>query len=396
MVRVLFVDDEAPALDALRRRLHSQRDAWEMHFVSKPSEALKVVDEVAPDIVVTDLRLPEMDGAKLLSEVEKRNPRTVRIVLTGMVSQRSFVESVGVAHQFLPKPFDPEALKYAIGRACDLRKWVSQPEIASTLHGLGRLPPLPQTYRELNCAVRRDASLAEIGKIVAGDPSLTARLLQVANSAYFSPRRPITSAELATSFLGLEMLRPIILIDGIGGDGELGQEAATRLQSVWHHSIKVGSCARALAQHEKLSRDEVASAFSLGVMHDVGAILLAKHHPIIDASDGKRCADEIERERFGLAHTEAGAFLVLSWGLPDDIVEVVAAHHDPRRFGDMSRLTPGYLVAAACSFQDDGPNDGVSLARDRLLESLAVRGLSARFAVWREIIAKAADRAVGT
>jgi HD-like signal output (HDOD) protein len=391
MVRVLFVDNEARALDGLRRRLHSQKDVWEMQFVSSASEALRLIDQAPPDIVVTDLRLQEMDGAALLAEVEKRSPRAVRIVLSGMVNQRSFVESVGIAHQFLPKPFDPEALKIAIGRACDLRRWVSQPEVAEAIRGLGQLPPLPQTYRQLNEAVQREASLAEIGRIIAMDPSLTARVLQVANSAYFSPRRPIASAELAASFLGLEMLRPIVVMNGVG-DSPTNADVATRLQSIWRHSLEVGSCARALAQFEKLSREEAAAAFSLGVMHDVGAILLAQRHAPVEGGDERRAADEVERAHFGLAHTEAGASLVLSWGLPDDIVEVVAAHHDARRIAATTHRTPGFLVAAACAFLDE-ENGGDSRGGEGLRTALQTLGASDRFTEWKRVVDATCDRA---
>ena len=390
MVRVLFVDDDTPVLDALRRQLHAQRGAWEMHFVSTPTAALKVVDEHAPDVVVTDLRLPEMDGAKLLSEVGKRSPNAVRIVLSGMVNQRSFVESVGVAHQFLPKPFDAAALRNAIGRACDLRRWVARPEIMRAVQGLGDLPPLPQTYRQLTEAIRRDASLSEMGKIISADPSLTARLLQVANSAFFSPRRPITSAELAASFLGLEMLRPIVLVDGIGGGGALPEIVKPRLECVFRHSLEVAARARALAQHEKLSREDIASAFSLGVMHDIGAILLAKDHDPIDSGTGSQSADEVESEKFGLTHTEAGAFLALSWGLPDDIVEVIASHHDPIRFGTTGPIGPGLLVAAAGALLEDLHSGGMPIATEGLRAALNARGLSDRVDTWKGVI-EAAD-----
>jgi len=384
MTCVLIVDGEADGLEELCRQLHSAREEWEMHVVATPREALGFMDVRAPDVVVIDLA-QMVDGVKLLLEVEKRQPNAVRIVTSTQAEHRSYVESIGVAHQFLQKPVEPDSLMEAIARACALRRWAVRPGVVSSVRRYGRPPRLPQVYRALVQAVQRDASLAEIGAIVGSDPAMTARLLQVANSAFFAPRHPITSAELATSFLGLEMVRAIVIFEGIAGAGSAGPVVDRRVHDIWRHSLEIAATAQRLADHEKLPRDQVASAFSLGVMHDLGAILLARHHDPIDAGDQRHSAEEIERERHGVAHTEAGACLVLDWGLPDDVVEVLAFHHEPLRFGTTSRPTAGFLVAAACAFRDVSAAGPDPRAVERLSAALAARGLADRLDPWHAV-----------
>jgi len=387
MVRVLFVDDEANVLAGLRRLLRGQRPDWELNFAATASEALGIAANEVPDVVVSALRLPKMSGVEFLSHVERRWPRAVRIVLSGQVNERAFVESSGVAHQFLPKPVDPEALLRTIDRASALRTWANRPEIAKEVARIGRLPPLPQVYRELTAAVQLEGSLAEIGRIIARDPSLTARVLQVVNSAYFAPRRPITSAEIAASFLGLDMLRPLVIFQGVTDDSATDPVVALRMQETWQRSLEVAYTARDLALHEKLPAHEAASAFSLGVLHDVGQLLLARHHPPIATEDVDHAADELERRRHGVAHTEVGALVLLTWGLPDDVVEVAAWHHDPSRLVATGRLSPGLLVAAAGALRDATVPGGDSFAAARLEAALATGGFADRLAAWREVAA---------
>lgn len=388
MMCVLIVDGDKAELEALCRPLLSKHEEWELNFVATPGDALEFMVEDAPDVIVIDFaRL--VDGVALLQEVQARHPRAIRIVTSTRPEHRSYVESIGIAHQFLLKPLQADALMEAIARASALRRWAVRPDVVSSVRRFGRPPRLPQIYRAFTQAVQREASLSEIGAIVGADALMTGRLLQVANSALFAPRHPITSAEHAAAFLGLEKLRAVVIFEGLAGGSSGGPAIEARVGAIWRHSFEIAATASLLAGHEKASRDEVASAFSLGIMHDLGAILLARHHDPIDAGEEERSADEIERDRHGIAHTEAGALLALEWGLPDDVVEVIAFHHDPVRFGTSNRPSAGFFVAAACAL-GDAPAEGFDrCAIERLAAVLAARGLSDRLVTWRDVANRA-------
>ena len=116
--RILFVDDEPMILQGLQRMLRPLRDEWDMVFVDGGEKALAAMAESTFDVVVTDMRMPVMNGAQLLTEIRKRHPSTVRLILSGHADKDLVSQCLGVAHQYISKPCDPEQLKTTIRSAC--------------------------------------------------------------------------------------------------------------------------------------------------------------------------------------------------------------------------------------------------------------------------------------
>lgn len=389
MLRVLFIDDEQNALGALRRALRPHQGEWEMRFLDDPSAALKVCEEFSPDVIITDVKMRGLDGITLLTELVRRGSQAVRVVMSGLSSQRAFVDTLGVANQFLLKPVDRGVLEGVIQRAQELKEWLARPEVHAAVNECAPLPTLPTVYQAIVEAVRRDASLAEIGEIASEDPSITASVLQIANSAYFAPRNPISSVKLAASFLGLELLRPIVLFASLGVKLAADPNVRRRLDRVWRDGLEVARLARAIAVLENRPQEEAVAAFSFGVLHDVGSLMLSRHRDPIDAgASGKapgRSADELERESHRISHCDVGACILNSWGLPDDVVAVAAWHHDARRLVGQHGFSPTLFVAAAVALRSaiDASSETVEL--ERLKEALAKHGSGERFEKWQEL-----------
>ncbi|HOT51753.1 MAG TPA: response regulator, partial [Candidatus Hydrogenedentes bacterium] len=125
MKSILFVDDEPNVLDGLRRMLFPMQREWEMAFARSGAQALEQLEARHFDVVVTDMRMPGMDGSRLLAEVKKRHPDTLRFVLSGQSDSETLYRSVGEAHQFLSKPCKPALLKECVDRAFALRELLS-------------------------------------------------------------------------------------------------------------------------------------------------------------------------------------------------------------------------------------------------------------------------------
>ena len=106
--RILFVDDEPNVLEGLKRMLRGKRDEWDLAFAGTGPEALEILQREPLDGTVSDMRLPGMDGPQLLTEVQRRHPLIVRIVLSGQSDQAMILQSVRPAHQYLTKPCDAE------------------------------------------------------------------------------------------------------------------------------------------------------------------------------------------------------------------------------------------------------------------------------------------------
>src|ERR1041385_6203180 len=161
MKNLLFVDDEPKVLQALQRQLHGMRHEWKMDFLSDGNKALAFMEKSPVDVIVTDMMMPGMDGAQLLTEVNKRHPNTVRIVLSGHADRESVMRLVGPAHQYLSKPCDAEELRSAITRAFSLRDLLTNEQLKQLATRLKSLPTLPALHARLTEELRKDEPSTE-------------------------------------------------------------------------------------------------------------------------------------------------------------------------------------------------------------------------------------------
>jgi DNA-binding NtrC family response regulator len=202
--RILFVDDEPNVLAGLRRSLYSMREEWLMEFAASGPDALAAMERQVFDVVVTDMRMPGMDGAQLLNEVRERFPQTVRMVLSGQCDREAILNSVGPTHQYLSKPCDAEQLRSKIGQAFALRDLLENPVVQKVVSQLKDIPSLPALYQQILEELRsRDPSPAKVGKLIAKDMGMTAKTLQLVNSAFFGLRCHVSNPVQAANLLGL-------------------------------------------------------------------------------------------------------------------------------------------------------------------------------------------------
>ncbi len=121
MITILFVDDEPNVLNGLQRMLRPMRREWELCFAHSGAEALAILAEKKVDVIVSDMKMPGLDGAQLLEEVSAKYPQIGRIILSGYSEKELAVRSSDIAHEYLTKPCDTEVLKSAVSTANTLR-----------------------------------------------------------------------------------------------------------------------------------------------------------------------------------------------------------------------------------------------------------------------------------
>jgi CheY-like chemotaxis protein len=235
-LRVMFVDDEQRVLDGLRRMLRPRHRQWAMRFAGSGAQALELLDAEPVQILVTDMRMPGMDGAELLAEVRERHPETVRIILSGQAEEDAALRAVPVAHQFLTKPCDADTLIDALERAAALHRLLGDASLREAVGGVDSLPSPPAIWLALNERLRDpDADPAEVAGIAARDPAISAKLLQMVNSSFVGLARRLSSVEDAVAYLGLQTVRSLGLSIGafraLDADGVLGGGYADRLSS---------------------------------------------------------------------------------------------------------------------------------------------------------------------
>ncbi len=353
---LLFVDDEPNVIRGLKRMLRVMRDKWDMHFATSGIEALQLLNKVHIDVVISDMRMPEMDGATLLEEVMRCHPHIARIILSGYSDQKMILRSAKVAHRFLVKPCDLETLKNMVERTCFLNNLLVNEKLVELVRGIDFLPSLPTLYHKLiNAMHDPDTSLKRIGDIIAQDVAMAAKILQVVNSAFFGLPQKVSSPHLAVSLLGLDVIKGLVLYVQVFA--ALENDTATEeffLEDLWQHSLQVSALAEEIVldevDNDKILRED---ALIVGLLHDIGKLLLLKipgHHARIQKyMKEKKCSCcEAEYELMGSSHAEVGAYLLGLWGIPDHIVEAVALHHFPSRLLDntFSALTALHLANA--------------------------------------------------
>ena len=388
--RILFVDDERAVLEGLRDRMRRQRAKWEMSFVESGREALQVLGSEPIDVIVTDMRMPEMDGAALLATVQAKHPNVMRIVLSGHAEVESALRAVPVAHQFLSKPCDAGVLENVVERVCGLQALLGDETIRRIVGGIDKLPSLPRVYAQLTAALSDDdATVADLSRILKQDTAICAKLLQIVNSAFFRLARTVSTVEDAVTYLGWTSIKQVALA------AEVYQYSSDRptpisLDGLQSHAMLVGSLASRFFADKRMKED----AFLVGLLHDIGKLLLAVELPdhldqVLSEMKRRGCPmHSAEMFMGGVTHAEIGAYLLGLWGLPFPIVEAVANHHEPtrvdvREFGILAATH----IADALIHEESHPAAVDSDQCSALIEPSYVEalGLNDKLAGWREL-----------
>jgi len=312
------------------------RDEWELEFAGSGEDALRVMARHPFDVIVTDMRMPGMDGAQLLNEVRRRSPQTIRVVLSGQCDRETILRAVGSTHRYVSKPCDALQLKDTIKQALALRNQLETASLAKIVSQLKTIPSLPSSYQAMMDELGRpEPRLNQLATLVSRDMGMAAKCLQLVNSAFFGLRSPVSSPLQALSLLGLDTLKSLISSSHIFSVFKSGLFDANEIGWLWEHSFAVSICARTIAEVECASPKQIDDAVTAGLLHDTGKLVLAscmasEYKMVLDlAASAKISLTDAEHEVLGCSHAEVGAHLLGLWGLTDPIVEAVAFHLKP-------------------------------------------------------------------
>jgi HD-like signal output (HDOD) protein len=337
MKRILFVDDEPLVLQGLQRVLRSMRQEWAMEFVESGPKALERMAQLPFDVIVSDMRMPGMNGAELLNQVMRLYPKTVRLILSGHADKDLILKCVGSTHQFLSKPCEAAALKATMQRAASVETCLRNERLRQLVGQMEHLPSIPALYTEIVEALQNpDTMVEEVGAIIARDVGMTAKILKLVNSAFFGLRRRLSNPTEAAVYLGLDTIRSLVLLLSAFSQFESIKLEGFSLEALCGHSLETAAATRILARAQAADAKLADEAFAAGMLHDTGRIILAANLPdqfigaLQAAAQEKLTLAEAESKVFGANHAEVGGYLLDLWGLPVPVVEAVALHHCPR------------------------------------------------------------------
>ncbi|MBN1290662.1 MAG: HDOD domain-containing protein [Candidatus Latescibacteria bacterium] len=400
MKKILFVDDEPNILQALKRSLRNMRVEWDMDFAISGDKALEILAQERFDVIVTDMRMPGMNGLELLNAVRNKYPYIIRFVLSGHADKDFILRSVGPIHQYLTKPCDTDELKTMINKACSTNGLLIDSKLQELISQMETLPSLPLLYTKLMAELESpEASIKSVAKIISQDIGMSAKILQLVNSTFFGIRHHVASPEQAVSLLGMDIVSALVLSINVFEQFDSMTLEALSLSELWNHSRNVGMFAKKIAEYEKIDNKSKDYAFIAGLLHDIGKLILAVNIPetyksvIEDARKMQKSVIEGELKNFGVTHEKIGGYLMGLWGFPQPVIEAIASHHSS---DDIPSDTINPLTAVKYAniiehklFQDGKMSYHVKIDVSHLKE----HGLDTKFPIWESVCQQIADEA---
>lgn len=352
---VLFVDDEENILKGLKRMLHRYKKEWDMYFAVGAQEALEFLENVQVEVLVTDMKMPGMNGVELMQEVKKLYPKMARIVLSGHSERNDVIKSASLAHQYLAKPCKSDKLIGVINNTYYLNSILKDGEVRRVISTIEALPALPHTYNRLMSELNSpDFSLKKVGEIVAEDVGMSTSILKQVNSSFWGLANHIGSPEQAVNMLGAEIVKALVLSSHIFQ--LLDNNDAISIDDIEKTSLLTSRFSKVLASLLPMDRVQKDNAFIASLLLDVGRLILINNFP----QTYQVVLEEVQRNQgyslrqaeytvMGVTHAEIGAYLLGLWGMPADIVSAVALHHVPKILDDGNDFVIA-VAYAACAF----------------------------------------------
>jgi HD-like signal output (HDOD) protein len=389
MRRVLVVDDEPELIEQLRLALRPDEAGWTVTFALSPDEGLAALANDRYDVVLSDMVMPGMDGATLLGHVRERQPQAVRIAFSSFAAFDNGVRAAATAHLFIEKPRSLDELRGVVEHACRLQEMLREEELRRAAAGAKALPSAPEVYTELQRVLATGAAGAhEVADILGRDMAMSAKVLQLVNSAFFGLPSRISRIDHAVSYLGLTTLEAVVLsAEAFEAFPAAAQVEGFDLDGLQRHGALVGRIARRILP----GGDREGDVLIAGMLHDLGELVLAANDPEALAESLRvaraegRPLFEVEYDLRGSSHAEVGAYVLGIWNLPYTVVEAVARHHTAPLM-EPTELTPCLAVHVADALAHEAMPDAIpthgldeaTLSRARLLD---------RLPAWRRIAA---------
>lgn len=388
--RVLFAGGNALWLRQTLRDLHCLQPTWDCRCVDDSEQAARALAVAPFDAVVLDGQLA--GGPELVRKTKQALPNSIYLVRCDLHQTEIAAPWSQSGATLLAADTSAPQLVASLKRITQIREWMTNPALKKLLPQVRRLPTAPKLHAEVSKELQSPTGSFDVAaRLIAREPLMLAKILQVANSAFFGLAHEVTDASEALLVLGAERIKALILLAGVFSQYETAHGPDFSPEPVWTHSSQVAAFARAITLGETRDARTADAAFTAGLLHDVGKLILAGNLPqmytaVRRLQAARGCPQrEAELEVTGTTHAELGACLLATWGLPLPILEAIAWHHQP----DLGPQRGFSLLAAVhCAnvfAQETGGGDPGAARRDSIhVAYLLKAGLGDCRARWRE------------
>jgi HD-like signal output (HDOD) protein len=333
---IYIVDDQVAVLETAVLILRGNDDLWEVAGFSDPFEALAAVKNRPPDLILSDQLMPGMQGSQLLEEVRNVAPSAIRVIMSGYVSL-SKLTLITSAHQYIAKPFDIAKLRELVQRSFSAQERIVNKGLQSMATSLRSIPSLPQVHQSLLAELQDDrAAGSVIARMVAEDPGLSIKVLQLANSPVFGQGYLITNPTDAVMCLGTEMIAAIVLSQSLFRHYETLGHTDLDLPTVWSHCWETAYLAQFLCRQKRLPRRAAEEGFLAGLLHEAGRFILVDNFPgqyAVACQGARQLKSPLAPrlvETFQTTPAQLTAYLMELWGMPPEIVTAISLQDNPQ------------------------------------------------------------------
>ena len=328
-VKILFVDDEINIISGLKRMLNPHKKEWELFFATSGLEALELLETVPIGIIITDMRMPGMNGAELLNKIQSKYPQMIKIILSGHSDEELILKSSNAAHQFITKPCSEEVLINAINKTIRVKDYLGNESLRKIINGISGLPGRPDILFKLEEELNsNDVSLLKVEHLISEDSILSAKILQMVNSAFFGLANDVVDLDNAISLLGVITIKSLIIFLKLSDYIIVQNNGTFDFEMLIKHSIKVAKAAQMIYRFETGNHLLAKEAYMSGLLHDIGKLILLKYPDYMEKCINNGNSEySVEMKILGISHTEVGAYLLALWNLPERVVNAVALHH---------------------------------------------------------------------
>lgn len=331
--RILFVDDEIQILKSLSRLFIDKE--YDVVTAENGEDALKILESQEINLIVSDMRMPNMDGYQLLSKVREKYPKILRVILSGYADETITFRALqqNIAKLYMFKPWKNDMLIKLVEQIFETEDLLSHSDLLLLINNIEELPTIQSSYQRIIGMIEKDTDhLTEIAREIERDLSISTKVLHIANSAFYGVKTG--SIKQAVTYLGLQNIRNLILatsiMDSISVTG-VGMDFA---QKVWEHAFLTNKILFFI--FEKCLKKKMSElANSAGLLHNIGIVFMLKFFSKNYINFVNKTVDEgfvfieLEKAEFKVTHQETGGYLLRWWDLPFPIVEAALYHHNP-------------------------------------------------------------------
>lgn len=245
---------------------------------------------------------------------------------------------------------------------------------------LDKLVSLPNVYYRLDALIQNpSSSVDDFAKLLGADTDLCARLLTIANSAFYSLPMTVDTVPKAISIIGTRQIRELVLVTSVMNVFKGNDLNGMSMDSFWRHSVAVGVIAKYIAK--TLNMPQADKAYVPGLLHDLGrlALYISCNDTMLSLEQQKQqqgvSLTQLENEFFGYNHADVGGGLLIKWQVPQSIVEPVMMHHNPRLADEFYMMTCVIALADTIAIQQgfcSGSTVKVDQQQHDMLEELHI------------------------